>query len=45
MLVSEMQTIINNSYNIINENNFKNFQQKLWLILQNDVDNNLEDLI
>lgn len=45
MLVPEMQTIINNSHNTISKNNFKNFQQKLWLILQNDVDNNLEDLV
>lgn len=40
-----MQIIINNSDNTINKNNFKDFQQKLLLTLQNDVDNNLEELI
>lgn len=40
-----MQIIINNSNNTINKNNFKDFQQKLLLTLQNDVDNNLEELI
>lgn len=40
-----MQIIINNNDNTINKNNFKDFQQKLLLTLQNDVDNNLEELI
>lgn len=45
MLTPSMQIIINNSYNTINENNFEEFQQKLLLTLQNDVDSNLEGLI
>lgn len=45
MLTSAMQTIISNSYGTINTNNFEKFQQKLLLILQNDVDNNLEELV
>ena len=45
MLTPSMQIIINNSDNTINKNNFKDFQQKLLLTLQNDVDNNLEELI
>lgn len=45
MLTPSAQTIINSSCDTINTNNFEKFQQKLLLILQNDVDTNLEELI
>ena len=45
MLTPSIQTIIDHSQNNVTMNNFKEFQQKLLLTLQNDVDNNLEELV
>lgn len=44
MLTPTTQTIIDNSYDTINTNNFEKFQHDLFLTLQKDVDSNLEDL-
>lgn len=44
MLTPTPQTIIDNSYDTINTNNFEKFQHDLFLTLQKDVDSNLEDL-
>lgn len=45
MLTPSLETIINNSHNTLSNDSFEDFQQKLLLILQNDVDNNLEELV
>lgn len=45
MLTPSLETIINNSHNTLSNDNFEDFHQKLLLILQNDVDNNLEELV
>lgn len=45
MLTPSMQTIINHSQNSVNKNNFEKFQYDLFLTLQKDIKNNLEELV